>query len=127
MEITTDNSPLGKIIRDIYEPEMGKMRLVHLRFGNQVGFEIFEFVGPKSEKGANNFEYWKIGVFHFSITNPNIEELVGRIVESGVRQRSKVWEVIHNIPYKIVFCEDPFGNIIEIYSHDYGQVWSSRS
>jgi hypothetical protein len=49
MEITMDNSPLGKIIRDIYGPEMRKMRLVHLRFGNQVGFEIFEFVDPKTE------------------------------------------------------------------------------
>jgi catechol-2,3-dioxygenase len=29
-------------------------------------------------------------------------------------------------PYKAVYCEDPFGNIIEIYTHSYEQIWSSK-
>ena len=27
-------------------------------------------------------------------------------------------------PYRMVYCEDPFGNIIEIYSHSYELTYS---
>lgn len=37
----------------------------------------------------------------------------------GVKQRSNIWEIIPNKGYKISFCEDPFGNIIEIYSNSF--------
>ena len=65
-------------------------------------------------------------VFPFAITDPNIEKLAKRIAENGGKQRSKVWQLIPDKPYKIVYCEDPFGNIIEIYTHNYEQVWSSK-
>ena len=26
---------------------------------NQVGFEVFQFINPKAERPANNFECWK--------------------------------------------------------------------
>ena len=28
-------------------------------------------------------------------------------------------------PYKMVYCEDPFGNIVEIYTHSYELVYSA--
>jgi hypothetical protein len=45
------------------------------------------------------------------------EQRVKKIAESGGKQRTKVLELIPGKPYKIAYCEDPFGNIIEIY-HD---------
>lgn len=54
---------------------------------------------------------------------PNIEQLAKQIAESEGKQRSKIWELIDGKPFKIVFCEDPFGNIIELYSHEFNQVW----
>jgi catechol-2,3-dioxygenase len=97
-----------------------------LSFGNQVGFEIFEFIDPKQEQRENNFEYWKTGFFYIAITDPNIEKLAKRISENGGKQRSKIWQLIPDKPYRKVYCEDPFGNIIEIYTHNYEQVWSSK-
>jgi catechol-2,3-dioxygenase len=29
-------------------------------------------------------------------------------------------------PYKLAYCEDPFGNIIELYTHSTEQIWSNR-
>jgi catechol-2,3-dioxygenase len=63
--------------------------------------------------------------FHIAITSPNIEQLANRTAESGGRQHSKIWDLMDGKPYKIVFCEDPFGNVIEIYSHEFKQVWDS--
>jgi len=126
VEIVVDDSPLGIAAKDIHGSKLKKMRVVWLSSGNLVGFEIFEYIDPKAERRTNdNFEYWKSGFFHICITDPNIEELCKRISESGGRQCSKIWEITPNNGYKIVFIEDPFGNIIEIYTHGYEQTITS--
>ncbi len=99
--------------------------MVWLNSGNQVGFEIIEYVEPKAQRHQENFEYWKSGITHLCITDPNIEDLCNKISDSGGKQRSKVWGIVPNNGYKIAFCEDPFGNIIEIYSNGYEQTVTS--
>jgi hypothetical protein len=40
------------------------MRIVWSSSGNQVGFEIFEYIDPKAERRINdNIEYWNSGFF----------------------------------------------------------------
>jgi catechol-2,3-dioxygenase len=34
-------------------------------------------------------------------------------------------ELVPGSGRKFCFCEDPFGNIIEIYSHNYEQFWAN--
>jgi catechol 2,3-dioxygenase-like lactoylglutathione lyase family enzyme len=125
VEFEADDSSLGIAARDIHGPNFRKMRMVWLSSGNQVGFEIFEYIDPKAERRIDNFEYWKSGFFHICVTDPNIEELCKRISDSGGRQRSRIWDVDPDKGYKIAFCEDPFGNIIEIYTHSYKQLVTS--
>ena len=54
-----------------------------------------------------------------------MEELCKKISESGGKQRSKIWNVAPNKGYKIAFCEDHFGNVIEIYTHGYEHTITS--
>ena len=124
IEGKSDNSHLGKILSDIFGVDFKKLRLVHMSFKNQIGFEVFEFIEPKAERPANNFEFWKTSFFHISITEPDIEAITKKIVENDGKQRSQIWQAFRDKPYKIVFCEDPFGNIIEIYTHSYEEFWS---
>lgn len=125
VEFEADDSSLGIAARDIHGPNFRKMRMVWLSSGNQIGFEIFEYIDPKAERRIDNFEYWKSGFFHICVTDPNIEELCKRISDSGGRQRSRIWDVDPDKGYKIAFCEDPFGNVIEIYTHSYEQLVTS--
>jgi catechol 2,3-dioxygenase-like lactoylglutathione lyase family enzyme len=125
VEFEADDSSLGIVARDIHGPNFRKMRMVWLNSGNQVGFEMFEYIDPKAERRIDNFEYWKSGFFHICVTDPNIEELCKRISDSGGRQRSRIWDVVPDKGYKIAFCEDPFGNVIEIYTHSYEQTVAS--
>jgi catechol 2,3-dioxygenase-like lactoylglutathione lyase family enzyme len=125
VEFEADDSSLGIAARDIHGPNFRKMRMVWLSSGNQVGFEMFEYIDPKAERRIDNFEYWKSGFFHICVTDPNIEELCKRISDSGGRQRSRIWDVDPDKGYKIAFCEDPFGNVIEIYTHCYEQLVTS--
>ena len=126
VEFVTDDSLIGRLVRDIHGPRLKKMRVVWLSSANQVGIEIFEYIEPKAERRIeDNFEYWKSGFTHICITDPDIEGLCKKISETGGKQRSKVWEIVPEKGYKIAFCEDPFGNIIEIFTHSYEQTMLS--
>ena len=125
IEFVPDDTLKGMAVKDIHGPSLKKVRMVWLSSANQVGFEIFEYIEPKAERRTNNFEYWKSGFMHICITDPDIEGLCKKISETGGKQRPKVWEIVPG--YKIAFCEDPFGNIIEIYSHSYEQTITSLS
>ena len=122
VEFVPDDTLKGMAVKDIHGPRLKKVRMVWLSSANQVGFEIFEYIEPKAERRTNNFEYWKSGFIHICITDPDIEGLCKKISETGGKQRSKVWEIVPDKGYKIAFCEDPFGNTIEIYSHSYEQT-----
>ena len=127
IEFVPDDTLKGMAVKDIHGPSLKKVRMVWLSSANQVGFEIFEYIEPKAERRTDNFEYWKSGFIHICITDPDIEGLCKKISETGGKQRSKVWEIVPDKGYKIAFCEDPFGNIIEIYSHSYEQTITSLS
>jgi catechol 2,3-dioxygenase-like lactoylglutathione lyase family enzyme len=122
IELAGDDSLTGMAIKDFHSPKLKKMKIAWLTSANQVGFEIIEYIEPKAERRSDSFEYWKSGITHISVTDPDIEGLCKRISDSGGKQRSKIWEIVPEKHYKVVFCEDPFGNIIEIYDHSYEQL-----
>jgi catechol 2,3-dioxygenase-like lactoylglutathione lyase family enzyme len=115
----------GEASGDIFGAAMGSFRLAHMAGANGMGLEVFEFVDPEVEVPEDNFEYWKIGIFHFCVVDSDIEGLAGRIAGAGGKQRSKVWSLAPGKPYKVCYCEDPWGNIVEINSHSYEQTWSN--
>ena len=92
----------------IFGPRFRKAYQAHMLSGNGVGLELFQFIEPAVERRPDNFEYWMAGVFHICVTDPNVEALARRIVESGGRQRVPVFEFIPGRPYKLVYCEDPW-------------------
>jgi len=54
------------------------------------------------------------------------EGLVDRVVAAGGKQRMPVrYYFPGEKPYRMVYCEDPFGNIVEIYSHSYELTYSA--
>jgi catechol 2,3-dioxygenase-like lactoylglutathione lyase family enzyme len=125
-DLVGDDSPFGNIVRDIFGADFGRGRLVFMAGANGVVVEIFEFQRPKSERRQNNFEFWKNGFFHICFVDPDIEVTARKIADTGGKLRSKVWQLFPNKPYKIAYCEDPFGNIIELYSHSTEQTWSNQ-
>ena len=116
---------LSNLVRTVFGQMLGKFFICHLSSANGVGIELFQFIEPKAEQRTDNFEYWKTGFFHIAITEPEIDLLADRIESSGGRKRTKVMELNPGSGKRICFCEDPFGNIIEIYSHSYEQFWAN--
>jgi len=121
--VYNDETAIGQMCRDVFGNDWEQFRIAHLATGDKVGIELFEF--PHNEKPENNFEYWKTGIFHFCIQDPNIEDLVEKIKQYGGKQRMPIREYYpDDKPYKMVYVEDPFGNIFEIYTHSYELTYS---
>ncbi|WP_074035678.1 lactoylglutathione lyase family protein [Exiguobacterium sp. AT1b] len=122
-DVVEDDSPIGVMCTDVFGPGWGKFRIAHMSTGDGIGIELFEF--PNNETPENNFEFWKTGIFHYCVQDPDIEGLVEKIVAHGGKQRMPIRKYYPGEkPYRMVYCEDPFGNLVEIYSHSYELTYS---
>ena len=84
-EVVADESAIGVMCNDVFGEGWGSFRIAHMSTGDKIGVEIFEF--KNAEQRENNFEYWKTGVFHFCVQDPDVEGLAAKIVENGGKQR----------------------------------------
>ncbi|WP_026827958.1 lactoylglutathione lyase family protein [Exiguobacterium artemiae] len=122
-DVMEDDSPIGVMCTDVFGAGWEKFRIAHMATGDRVGIELFEF--PNNEQPENNFEFWKTGIFHYAIQDPDIEGMVEKIVAHGGKQRMPIREYYPGEkPYRMVYCEDPFGNLVELYSHSYELTYS---
>ncbi|WP_215115431.1 lactoylglutathione lyase family protein [Exiguobacterium sp. s80] len=122
-DVVEDDSPIGVMCTDVFGAGWGKFRIAHMATGDRIGIELFEF--PNNEQPENNFEFWKTGIFHYAIQDPDIEGMVEKIVAHGGKQRMPIREYYPGEkPYRMVYCEDPFGNLVELYSHSYELTYS---
>ncbi|WP_424930839.1 lactoylglutathione lyase family protein [Amaricoccus macauensis] len=123
-DVTEDDSAIGQMCTDVFGPGWNKLRIAHLSTGDGIGIELFEFDGNRAPE--ENFDFRRHGTFHFAVQDPDLEGLLARIVEAGGKQRMPVREYFPGEkPYRMVYVEDPFGIIFELYSHSYELTYSA--
>ncbi len=123
-EIEEDDSDIGVMCTDVFGPDWKKIRIAHLATADRIGFELFEFDGNSAP--SDNLEFRRHGTFHFAIQDPDLEGLLERIVAAGGKQRMPVREYFPDEkPYRMVYVEDPFGIVFELYSHSYELTYSA--
>ena len=124
-EILHDDSAIGQMCDDVFGEGWGSFRIAHMSTGDGIGIELFEF--PTTEDERRPFEYWRPGLFHFCVQDELLEERVKRIEAYGGHQRMQQVRYYYpdEKPYRMVYCEDPFGNIVELYSHSYELTYSA--
>ena len=97
----------------------------------KLGISYDYFVGSfmkvaDMDKKKPEFSPFNTGLFHFCVQDPDIEALTNKIVEYGGKQRMPIRTYYPNEkPYKMVYVEDPFGVVFEIYTHSYELTYSS--
>lgn len=109
----------------ILGPRFRSALQAHLVTANGIGLELFQFIEPATETPDDNMAYWKRGYWHICFTDPEIEALAERIVAEGGRKRTGVWAFIPGTDRRLCYCEDPFGNVIELFSHSYEQTFAN--
>lgn len=77
-----------------------------------VALELFQFIEPPTSLRDENFEYWKTGIFHICLTCADVPSQLDAVAASGGRARTEPLEA--GAGRLIAYCEDPFGNILEL-------------
>lgn len=115
---------IGQMCIDVFGEDWESFEIAHMSTSDGVGIELFSF--PHGVKKAPEFNPFNTGLFHFCIQDPDIEGLTNKIVEYGGKQRMPIRVYYPNEkPYKMVYVEDPFGIVFEIYTHSYELTYSS--
>lgn len=126
LTLRSDDGHAGRVAADVFGADFGALRQAHLAGAGGTGLEIFEFVQPATES-HRAFEYWRTGFTHICVVDTDPEALVAQIQRTGGRLRSeRVWEIFPGEPFRMAYCEDPFGNVVEVYSHGYERVFANR-
>lgn len=125
-ELTSNDIQIGKTLQNIFGRQFKRLRIVWMSSANNIGIELFQFMEPEQLPEKNQIEYWHGGVIHIGVTERNIEALVAKVTKNGGRQLCNILELDPKKHHKLVFCTDPFGNMIEIYSHSFEQFHANR-
>ncbi|KAF2419705.1 Glyoxalase/Bleomycin resistance protein/Dihydroxybiphenyl dioxygenase [Tothia fuscella] len=107
----------------IYGDTLQKVKSAWLACGNGVGFEIFEFIDPKTIVPKPSFEYTRGGFFHIAVTTPDPDATAKMVIENGGKQIGVTVEMYGE---KALYVEDPWGNVIECLSCSYEQLMGNR-
>lgn len=119
-----NDTAIGQMCIDVFGEDWKEFEIAHLSSSDGIGIELFSF--PHGVKEAPEFSPFNTGIFHFCVQDPNIEELTNKIVKHGGKQRMPIREYYPNEkPFKMVYVEDPFGIVFEIYTHSYELTYSS--
>jgi catechol 2,3-dioxygenase-like lactoylglutathione lyase family enzyme len=105
----------GRVAADVLGS--GSFRQAHMTSANAVALELFEF--------ADGQRRWS-GIFHVCLVPPSLERTAARIAATGGRRTSRIWPVFADAPYRMCYCEDQFGNTIELYSHSHERTYANR-
>ena len=115
---------IGQMCIDVFGENWSSFEIAHLSTSDGIGIELFSFPTTNDTKPA--FSPFNTGLFHFCVQDPDIEKLTENIVEWGGKQRMPIREYYPGEkPYKMVYVEDPFGIVFEIYTHSYELTYSS--
>ena len=121
-EIVAGDGEAGERFAWINGPKFGRARVAYLTSGNGVGLEMFEFGQPRTEPFADDWEFWRPGIWHICVTAPDVGELATLIAAHGGRQRTDVIASPPGSQFRLTFCQDPWGNPIELMNASYDRT-----
>ena len=115
----------------LYGNELKKVKIAWLVSGNNVGFEIFQFIDPptkSAEELRDEFklsnQYQRGGLFHIGVTIPDPDALAKVLCEDGAVQVGETLQMWDG--ETALYLRDPWGMIVELMSGGYEQVMANR-
>ena len=105
----------------MYPASLQKAKIAFMTTGNGVGFEVFEFVDPKTRVPQQAFEYDRGGFFHICVTDPHPATLASKVETSGGQ---RVGESIKSADgfEEVIYLSDPWGNVVEVQRVSFDQM-----
>lgn len=108
-----------------------RLKAAMLSTGNGVGFEIFEFIDPPAESLIPESKEWTMrslyqrgGLWHMGFTVGDVEATVAKVVEDRGERVADILNLAEG--EKAILVRDPWGNLLELLSSSFEQMFANR-
>jgi len=118
--LSRDAGDAGRLAAAVFGPGFVEAKVAQLASG-PVALELFEF-RPPAAPARPAFDYWRPGWFHLCVIEHAIDALCARIEGAAGRRLTDVLRITPGQPYRMCYCQDPFGNVVEIHTHQQGRA-----
>ena len=116
---------IGKMCIAVFGEGFKGFNIAHLVTTDGIGVELFEM---KERAERHDLDFSRLGIFHFCLQTDDFETVMQKTEEFGGKVRMDIMRYHpedDNKPAKMVYLEDPFGNLFELYSHSYEETYAS--
>ncbi|ADT89039.1 VOC family protein [Vibrio sp. Vb2880] len=116
---------IGRMCIAVFGEGFKGFNIAHLLTNDGIGFELFEM---KERQERHQVDFSRIGIFHFCLQTDDFEGTIQRVEAFGGKVRMDIMRYHpedDNKQAKMVYLEDPFGNLFELYSHTYAETYAS--
>lgn len=116
---------IGRMCIAVFGEGFKGFSIAHLLTNDGIGFELFEM---KERQERHQVDFSRIGIFHFCLQTDDFEGTIQRVEAFGGKVRMDIMRYHpedDNKQEKMVYLEDPFGNLFELYSHTYAETYAS--
>ncbi len=127
MLVSTRDPRVAPQLRDVFSAETVEFVQAHMRTGDDTALELFEFHTPGATRGDADFDYVQPGYSHICLVAPDLDAAVARVSEHGGRILTGIHAIFPGEPYRFAYCRDPYGNVIELASHDHAEAFAHRN
>ena len=113
---------IGRMCIAVFGEGFKGFNIAHLLTNDGIGFELFEM---KERQERHQVDFSRIGIFHFCLQTDDFEGTIQRVEAFGGKVRMDIMRYHpedDNKQAKMVYLEDPFGNLFELYSHTYAET-----
>lgn len=118
-------SEIGRMCIAVFGEGFKGFNIAHLVTTDGIGVELFEM---KEREERHEVDFSCLGIFHFCLQTDDFEGAIKRIEQYGGKARMDIMRYHpedDNKLAKMVYLEDPFGNLFELYSHSYEETYAS--
>lgn len=122
-----NKTAIGKMCIQVFGTGWKEFNIAHLATNDGIGVELFEMKNKEGNKHNVNFN--KIGIFHFCLETDDFEDVIKKVEKYGGKKRMNEMRYHPNNnkkTQKMIYLEDPDGNLFELYSHSYKKTYSSE-
>ncbi len=119
-------SAIGRMCIAVFGEGFEGFNIAHLLTTDGIGVELFEM---KNREERHNVDFNRLGIFHFCLQTDDFEGVMAKTEQYGGKVRMDIMRYHpedESRPSQMVYLEDPFGNLFELYSHTYEETYSSE-
>ncbi|TPH18112.1 VOC family protein [Litorilituus lipolyticus] len=118
-------SAIGRMCIAVFGEGFKGFNIAHLVTTDGIGVELFEM---KERAERHDLDFSRLGIFHFCLQSDNFASVIEKTEQYGGKVRMDIMRYHpedDSKPAKMVYLEDPFGNLFELYSHSYEETYAS--